>query len=265
MPIDRFGVKLPTADELPALPRGVVLHWTGGTGKANSTDLGAYHYVVEADATVKEGRWPVSANMRMVKGREYAMHTGAFNSYRVGISAAGMKDYEGPDDVGAHPLTPIQVERMLELANYFLELGGLEPLDPKHLCTHREVWTLHGVQGMENDRKRDIEYLPFEPELEKDKVGPFLRNWAAELARGIEVPDELPYEEPNITVPRDLPHPGREVVLGQPSAVPSKGSSRVLRVVRRVLRVPLPPGLTKILPPWARWADRARRALTGEG
>lgn len=190
MPTERWGVDLPLASELPTRPIGVVLHWTGGGHRANPVDLAAYHYVVEFDGQVKSGKWPVAANMRRVAGDTYAMHTGGFNSFRVGISAAGMLDYESRDNVGPRPLTEVQVDRLVELAAYFLDLGDLDPFDPKRLCTHREVWTLHRVKGTRNHLKKDIEFLPFRPDLGKEEVGDYLRLRAAQFM-GVDVsPDD---------------------------------------------------------------------------
>ena len=178
--IERFGVQLPEAKDLPALPRGVVLHWTGGGHRANAVDLAAYHYVVEFDGRVKAGV-PVELNMRSLKnGDRYAMHTGGWNSYRIGIAAAGMLGYKSPSAVGPAPLKLVQMRRMMELAAYFVELGGLDPLNPRHLCTHLEVWTLHGIKGAQNHQKTDIEHLPFRPEIKPDAVGYYLRGMASD-------------------------------------------------------------------------------------
>lgn len=180
MPTRRWDVELPAAPELPALPRGVVLHWSGGGPTANDADLAAYHFIVEHDGRVRVGRWGVHANMRKVGGEEYAQHTGGFNSYRVGIAAAGMKDYISPPEPGSCPINEIQIRRMAELAGYFLSFNQLDPLDPVRLCTHREVWTLHSIKGQRNHLKRDIEFLPFRPDLRPHEVGDYLRRLTAE-------------------------------------------------------------------------------------
>lgn len=195
--IEVFGVRLPDGDDLPAMPQGVVLHWTGGGSKANAVDLGAYHYVVEADGTVRAGV-PVAWNMRRLSpADEYAAHAGGWNSYRVGIAAAGMRGYRSRSSPGSAPLTEPQVRRMCELAGYFLALDNLEPLDPRHLCTHREVWTIHGVKGSHNDTKLDIEYLPFRPDLKPESVGPYLRTLTAMSMR--------PTPPPSLAIPADRP------------------------------------------------------------
>lgn len=218
--IERFGVQLPELADLPARPRGLVLHWTGGGHRANSVDLGAYHLVVEGDGRVKLGRWSIAANMRRVSGSAYAMHTGGFNSYRVGISAAGMMGYEGPDDVGPYPLTQVQVERMAEVAGALCALWGLNPLDPAHLCTHREVWTLHGVRGTRNHQKRDIEHLPFRPELGVGEVGDYLRGLALLLGESPAAPVEPAWPawpEPGVVTPPPAPPPAPEILQPRPS------------------------------------------------
>lgn len=212
--IERWGVQLPEAHDLPALPRGIVLHWTGGGPRANSVDLGAYHYVVEHDGTVRAGV-PVAANMRQLRdGDEYAAHTGGWNSFRIGLSAAGMKDYVARDRPFGHPLTTPQVFRMCELAAYFIELGNLDPSNPRHLCTHQEVWTIHGIKGVRNHEKTDIEYLPTFPQFDEHEVGPYLRHLTSELMAA-EKEIARPPVIPEIVIPAPEP-----VDLGEPFPEP---------------------------------------------
>jgi hypothetical protein len=186
------------------MPRGVVLHWTGGGPKANSVDLGAYHYVVESDGNVKAGKWRVADNMRACTGPGYARHTGGYNSFRVGISAAGMLNYVSRSNIGRHPLTEVQVKRLSEIAAYFVRLAGLDPLNPAHLCTHQEVWTIHGIKGSQNHHKKDIEFLPFRPELSARQVGDYLRSLADAAVRG------------GTAVDLDAAHDPERFLLGEP-------------------------------------------------
>ena len=162
-----------------ASPRGIVVHWTGGAYQANAVDRLHYHWIVEGDGRIVRGKYRMRDNMRkLAPGDLYAAHTGGFNSYRIGLACAGMKDYRSPSDVGAYPLKRVQVGRMLRLAARICFVFGLDPLDPRVLCTHREVWTIHGVKGTRNHQKTDIEYLPFRPDLKPDQVGNYLRQWA---------------------------------------------------------------------------------------
>lgn len=167
-----------------ASPRGIVVHWTGGTYQANAVDRLHYHWIVEGDGRIVRGKYRMRDNMRkLAPGDQYAAHTGGWNSFRVGLSAAGMKDYGGRSSVGPYPLKEGQVERLLRIASRICFVFDLDPLDPKCLCTHREVWTLHGVKGVQNHQKLDIEYLPFRPDLKPHQVGPYLREWCAMMVR----------------------------------------------------------------------------------
>ena len=180
--ITKWGVSLPTRSELPAAPHGVVLHWTGAKGVPNRIDREAYHLLVQPDATVVQGHYPVRANMRRLRDNAYAHHTGGFNSYRVGIAACGMLGYRSCSQPGPEPLTEPQVRRMCEVAAYFVQLAALDALRPQHVCTHYEVWTLLGIRGQVNHQKLDITCLPYLPQLGKDEVGPYLRGLVASAA-----------------------------------------------------------------------------------
>lgn len=166
--------------EIPILPglRGVVLHWTGGGYQANAVDRAAYHWIVEGDGRVVAGVAPEANMRRLAVGDRYAAHTGGWNSYRVGISCAGMKDYRSRSSVGNYPLRFVQVLEACKLAGMILVANGLDPRDPLMLCTHQEVWTLHGIKGTRNHQKTDIEYLPFAPALKPHDVGAYLRMLA---------------------------------------------------------------------------------------
>lgn len=198
MPIRLWGVNMPTRPDLPAAPHGVVLHWTGGSPVANNVDLEAYHYVVDHDGKLRPGHWPVAANMRNLHDDSYAHHTGGFNSYRVGISGAGMMGYQSPRSPGIHLLTEMQVNVMCQVAAYFVWMAGLDPHLPTSMCTHQEVWTRLGVKGQHNHEKKDIEYLQFRPHLSPAQVGEYLRGVAYDYIHRVLDPgdEELPVLRP---------------------------------------------------------------------
>jgi hypothetical protein len=175
---------IPTLAELPAAPKRIILHWTGGGPKANDVDLAHYHYVVtQPNGAVARGAHPVSRNMRNVSGTAYAMHTGGFNSYSVGVSFAGMLNATPARVYGPYPLVEQQVLSGLAFVAMLCRAWGLDPENPAHLFTHYEAWTIHGVKGAMNDRKFDITFLQFRPELRKDDVGPWLRATTGDFLR----------------------------------------------------------------------------------
>jgi N-acetyl-anhydromuramyl-L-alanine amidase AmpD len=166
-------VKLPTLPELPAAPAGIVVHWTGGTYRANSVDLGAYHLLVEEDERIRSGTWPIAANM-VIRGENYAKHCGGWNTRRIGVAYCAERDAQ-------HPITERQWRAGIRLLAELCDEYRIDPAQPRQLCTHMEVWTLHQIRGSTNHTKRDIDRLRFRPELKAADVGPFLRSSVAEL------------------------------------------------------------------------------------
>lgn len=187
---------IPTLDELPAKPRRIVLHWTGGGRTANSVDRKAYHYVVEHDGNVVQGVHPVAHNMRKLTDDSYAHHTGGFNSFSVGISFAGMKGAESLANPGPAPLKSGQVLAGLTFVAECCDAWSLDPRDPDHVFHHREAWELHRVKGTQNHKKKDITFLPFMPELGFSETGPWLRRKIAELMEGNGPAEPLPSPVP---------------------------------------------------------------------
>lgn len=246
---------IPTLHELPAAPRRIILHWTGGGARANSVDRKAYHYVVEHDGNVVQGTHPVAQNMRRLTDDDYAHHTGGFNSFSVGVSFAGMKDSVSLAKPGPVPLKPGQVMAGLRFVAECCDAWNLNPLDPDHVFHHREAWELHGVKGTQNHVKKDITFLPFLPELGFSETGPWLRRKIAELLRGGAGPDE-PLDEP-----ADEPLPSPVPVPGERRWSRVLGWIRLKRYVDEdewYCQAESPPD-SPIIRAGARWAEMARR------
>jgi hypothetical protein len=197
--------EIPALSELPARPRRIILHWTGGGPRANSTDRKAYHYIVEHDGTIVQGVHPVARNMQRVWGESYARHTGGFNSFSVGISFAGMMNFTSPARPGSVPLKPGQVLAGLRFAAECCHAWELDALDPAQVFHHREAWELHGVKGTRNHTKLDITHLPFMPELRRTETGPWMRSKIAELQ---EIAGRLDPEPGMDPLPAPVPVPG---------------------------------------------------------
>ena len=175
---------IPPLNSLPARPKRIILHWTGGGHRANSVDRRHYHYVIEGDGTVVAGEHPVAANLRTpLKDGEYAAHTGGFNAGSVGVALAGMFGARRGGDAGPYPLTKAQIDTLITFVALLCDTWGLDPHDPAQLFTHHEAWTLHRVKGVSNPTKWDITTIPFRPDLEEDEVGPWLRWQIADRLR----------------------------------------------------------------------------------
>ncbi len=134
----------------------IVIHWTGGGHKANSTDRMHYHFIVEGDGTVVQGDHPVSANESVADG-DYAAHTGQLNTGSIGLSFAAMAGaQESPFNLGAYPITPAQVDAMAALAAKLADDYGIE-IGRKTVLTHAEVQPTLGVTQA---GKWDVTWLP---------------------------------------------------------------------------------------------------------
>lgn len=247
---------IPSLGELPAPPRRIILHWTGGGSRANEVDRKAYHYVVEHDGNIVQGVHPVAHNMQRVWGDNYAHHTGGFNSFSVGISFAGMKNSVSAANPGPAPLKSGQVLAGLRFAAECCDAWNLDPLNPAHVFHHREAWELHRVRGTQNHTKPDITYLPFIPELRRTETGPWLRRKIAELLDGGAGPPPPPG-------PGFEPLPTPVPVPGERRWSPSLGWIRLFRYVSDrewFFRAESPPG-SPIIRAGARWSEMPRRPL----
>lgn len=108
---------IPSLPELPAPPKRIIVHWTGGGYTPNRVDLSAYHFVVDGHGRVHAGV-PVAANMRGIPGNtttsEYGAHCARMNSFSVGVSYAAMAGARKGGTYGPSPLTEAQFLAGLE-------------------------------------------------------------------------------------------------------------------------------------------------------
>lgn len=246
-------VEIPRLEELPAPPRRIILHWTGGPHRANSVDRKAYHYIVEHDGNLVQGVHPVAHNMRRLTDDNYARHTGGFNSFSVGVSFAGMLNAVSAARPGPAPLKPGQVMAGLRFVAECCTAWNLNPRDPDHVFHHREAWELHRVKGKVNHQKLDITFLPFMPELGFSETGPWLRRKTAEMMEGVgRVEPTEPVDEP---LPMPVPVPGER------RWSPLLGWIRLARYVSDgewYFRAESPPD-SPIVRAGARWSEMPRR------
>ncbi len=169
-------VKLPKN----AKPRAIILHWTVGRHKANSTDLAHYHFVVEGDGNILAGNNSILDNESTADG-VYAAHCLGFNTKTIGISLCGMVgSRESPFQPGPEPIKVNQFEMAARLAAKMCLEYGLTPTRTTVL-SHAEVQPNLGIMQR---GKWDITRLPWNPnitgaracgDLFRDMVSSFMR------------------------------------------------------------------------------------------
>ena len=150
----------------------IILHWTAGKYSPNECDLEHYHYLVDAEGKVYQGKFRVEDNEVCI-GNNYAMHTGGGNTGSIGVSMCAMLGFHNEQNVGNYPITPVQFERTMKLCAELLAQFGLN-LTPNTLMTHYEFGQAHPKTTSYG--KIDVIYLPPYPWVKRDEVGSFIRS-----------------------------------------------------------------------------------------
>jgi hypothetical protein len=205
---------------LVPVPERFIWHWTAGRHTASAYELSRYGICVEhhensdlpgdALARVVAGV-PLARNMRPLAGVApahqdpidgYAAHTGGLNGMSGSIALCGMfnaVDLRPTGDVvpGPFPITLQQVRAMLGLSASAALVYRMEVTDRTFL-THYEV---HKIYGVGRQDKWNVTWLPG-MKLEKDDVGPFLREQLRRWLAGSPIDDRL-YAPPVGDSPHD--------------------------------------------------------------
>ncbi|MDI9635154.1 N-acetylmuramoyl-L-alanine amidase [Kamptonema cortianum] len=136
----------------------VITHWTAGSYKANSTDLKAYHFLIEGSGRVVPGLHSVRDNQRPIRGG-YAAHTLRANTGSIGVSVCAMAGSgRSPFVPGKYPMTELQWKVMAEVVADLCETYGIA-VTPMTVLGHGEVQKNLGIQ-------------------QKNKWDPMIQPWA---------------------------------------------------------------------------------------
>lgn len=149
----------------------IILHWTAGKHKPNQIDIEHYHFLVDGDGNVLNGKFPVEANEVCRRGG-YAMHTGGGNTGSIGVAMCAMFGFTGVKSVGDFPITPVQFERTMKLCAELLRKYNIE-LSPETVLTHYEFGQEH--KSTTSYGKIDIIYIPPYPWVKREDCGAFIR------------------------------------------------------------------------------------------
>ena len=150
----------------------IIIHWTGGGGRANALDRQHYHRLVEHDGRIIFGTEELADNIVTSDG-DYAAHTRNLNTGSIGVALCGMRDaIEIPFSAGPSPLTEVQVDAACALVAELCRAHGI-PVTRETVLTHAEVQPTLGVRQL---GKWDITRLPHRPDLVGAyPVGDYLR------------------------------------------------------------------------------------------
>lgn len=157
----------------------IIIHWTAGGNKPNTTDKQHYHYVIDAEGNVDIGKFTVSANEICKADAKnnalYAAHCGGGNTGAIGIALCGMAGFKNFKNIGKYPLTKVQCERAFKLVAELAKKYNIK-ISSDTVMTHYEF-------GLKNPKtssagKIDIIYLPPYPTVKASKIGDLFRSKA---------------------------------------------------------------------------------------
>lgn len=150
----------------------IVIHWTAGTNKPNATDLQHYHFLIDSEGNVHEGKYKPEDNENCNDGK-YAAHTGGGNTGSIGVSMCGMAGFTNVNNVGKYPLTRIQCEKCFALCAELCRKYNIQ-VTPSTVLTHFEFGKTHPKTS--SFGKIDIIYLPPYPDVTRGQIGDFIRS-----------------------------------------------------------------------------------------
>ena len=139
----------------------IIAHWTAGSSRASSNDKEHYHYLVESDGKIVQGRWAIDANRKPLRGH-YAAHTMGCNSDSIGVAMCGMHGaVEKPFSSGKFPISQVQWNAFVRL---IADLAKEYKIHVTHstVLSHAEV---HGTLKIPQRGKWDIARLSFAPTI----------------------------------------------------------------------------------------------------
>lgn len=143
----------------------ITFHWTAGTYSPNDIDRKAYHFLINGDGKVIEGKYKPTDNINCKDG-VYAKHCGGGNTGNIGIAICGCYSQ-------AYPIKRIQIEAACKLAAQLCEKYGIRITDSTVL-THMEFGNSH--PNTSSHGKIDINNLPCVAVYGYKNVGDWIRN-----------------------------------------------------------------------------------------
>lgn len=149
----------------------IIIHWTGGAWFPNATDKEHYHFLIDKNGKVINGKFKVEDNENCNDGK-YAAHCGGGNTGAIGVSMCGMYVPKGVNIKDTKfPLTKTQCEACFKLV---AQLCKKHLINLNNVLTHYEFGQAHPKTS--SNGKIDIIFLPPYPEIDKNKIGDFIRN-----------------------------------------------------------------------------------------
>lgn len=150
----------------------IIIHWTAGTYFPSEFEKEHYHFLIDKDGNIHNGKF-VPENNEICKSGSYAAHTGGGNTGSIGVALCGMAGFKNKNSQGKYPLTAKQFESAMKFCAQLSKKYCIE-ISPQNIMTHYEF-------GIKNPKttsagKIDIIFIPSYPWVVKDDIGSFIRS-----------------------------------------------------------------------------------------
>lgn len=152
--------------------RRIIIHWTAGGYYPNMHDLECYHFLVDKDGKIYNGKFKPESN-EVCKPKQYAAHTGGGNTGSIGVSICAMAGFKNRNNTGKYPITAKQFEAAMKLCADLAMKYNIA-VKPDTVMTHYEF-------GLKNPNtssagKIDIIFIPPYSWVAQNDVGAFIRS-----------------------------------------------------------------------------------------
>ena len=150
----------------------IILHWSAGRYYPGDFEKQFYHYLVDVDGQVHNGKYKPEDNDDCTDGM-YAAHTGGGNTGSIGVCMCSMYGFKSKSFPGDFPIGKVQFEACMKLCAQLCQKYNLG-VNSQTVLTHYEF-------GLANPKstsagKIDITYLPPYSWVAKEDIGSFIRT-----------------------------------------------------------------------------------------
>lgn len=150
----------------------IVIHWTAGGYYPTDYEKGHYHFLVDKDGVVHNGKFKPEDN-EVCKVGKYAAHTGGGNTGSIGVAICAMAGFKNRKCIGNYPILKKQFESTMELCALLAGKYKIE-ITPQTVFTHYEF----GIKNPKTSSagKIDIIFIPPYSWVAQGEVGSFIRS-----------------------------------------------------------------------------------------
>ncbi len=150
----------------------IIIHWSAGVYYPTEFEKKHYHFLIDKDGNVHNGKFKPEDNA-FCKVGEYAAHTGGGNTGSIGVAFCAMAGFKNKNSVGNYPILKKQFESAMEFCAKLCKKYKID-VTVQTVMTHYEF----GVKNPKTTSagKIDIIYLPPYPWVAQEEIGSFIRS-----------------------------------------------------------------------------------------